>query len=477
MPPTHYPHFILWFEWRWFIVLGALAWAVLLGTLPRDRAGLTMLVVSLFTHWVTYGPRVQMHDLTPYQEILGANGMLSPDMNYGEGRVALMQWPLALMGFPIDGTHWVDSVISALAVPHLFALMRHLYDERVALVSALLLATAPLPLAIAPTESAFVALATMEVLALHGLCRKGWQGDAMIVLGAGFVTHLRPLEGLFGAAMVAVAAYAGRWRAAVGVAGMVLWRLVTFYKYGVTHNGYPLDQWNHVDFEWWQLFGVGGWIVVLNPVRTPAVLALLAAVGLVVGWRGARTPTVGIAALVFFSVLVYVNLGIPSDAFRYQSPVQVWWCALAGIGLVAVSSRPACLGLMLALAAPSYWVARHPYPPFPWQIEHALLRQTLATLPPGTTVAYDASVDAQRYQARWIDLYAGVKFVPIEDADPSVHLRWVGLADHVHAVKPPPTGHPLLTELIVSGDGAWGCEKCDGTPMTIGLYDVGAIAP
>ncbi len=472
MPPSHYPHFILLFEWRWFVALGLVAWLVLFGTLPRNRAGLALLLVSAFTHWVTYAPRVQMHDLTPYLEIMGSNGMLSPDMQYGEGRVALMQWPLALMGFPIDGTHWIDGVLSVLAVPHLYAAMRHLFGERVAVVSALLLAIAPLPLAIAPTESAFVALATMEVLAIHGLCRQGWVGDLMIVIGAGFVTHLRPLEGLFGVAMVAVAWASGRRRAAVGVATMVLWRLEAFWSGAVTHNGYPLDQWNRLDFWWSQLAGPDGRLIVFNPMRTPAILALLVPVGLVAGGKLHKRATAGLFAMVVGGTLIYINMGIPSDAFRYQSPVQVWWCALAGIGLVAVARRPWWLAVVVLLGVPSYWIARHPYPPFPWQVEHALLREALATLPPGTTVAYDASVDNQGVEADWVKRYAGVHFVPLEAADAQVQWRWVGLADHVHTVQPPPDGAPTVTTTIVSKDGAWGCEKCDGTPMTIGLYEV-----
>lgn len=464
------PVFVLSTEWRPMVALGLVAWVVLLGTIPRSRTAVALTVAAVFTHLVTYAPRTQLHDLSAFQEILASNGMLAPDTLYGEGRVALVQWPLALLGFPMDGTHWVHSALSVLAVPHLYAVMRRLFDERAGVVAALLLAIAPLPLAIAPTETPFVALATMQVLAIHGLSRTGWVADLMVVLGAGFVTHLRPLEGLFGAAICAVAWSLGRRRAAAGVAAMVAWRLVTWGGAPPPNHGYPLDQWNYVDVQLRQLFGPEGRLVIFNPLRSPAVLVVLAPLGVWAGWRRSRWATAGLTSLVVVSTLVYINQGAPSDTLRYQSPVQVWWCALAALGLMAVARRPVVLALVLLVGAPSWWMARHPYPPFPWQIEYTLLRRALATLPPGTVVAYDDAVDQRRYEARWVELYAGVKLVPESAAPADVAWRWVGLADHVHGVKPPPPGAAVVEETIVSPDRLWGCEVCDGAPMTIGLY-------
>lgn len=465
-------------RWGWFVPLGLVAWALLLVSLPRTRAGLAVTLLSVISHVVTYAPRLHMHDLDGYAHILHLSGANAPDMTYGEGLRALHAWPMLLLGWPIDGMHWIQSTLSVLAVPQLYALMRRVTDERAAVASACLLALAPLPLALAPTDTSFVPLVTMEILAVHGLVRGGRLGDLMLIFGAGFVTHLRPLEGLFGVAICAVAWAMGRRRAAAGVAAMVALRLVEWWAQPPDAHGLQLDlltrTWRDVLTH---LAGFGGRAEILDPARTPVALTALAIAGVAIGWTRARRFTVGLIALVVLGTLVYVFQPILADRMRYQLPVQPWLAALAGLGFASLSRRRSVTALMVAALAVSTWFARQPYPPFPWQTEYVLLRQALRLVPEGSKVAYDASVDVQESERTWARAFANLELVPLDQATPDVAWRWVGLADHLHGVKPP-RASPVLEVTIPPPAGPhddtnermWGCDPCEYKPMAIGLY-------
>lgn len=457
--------------------LGLVAWALLLLTLPRDRAGLSVTALSVFTHVLFYAPRIHMHDTRAYWEILQVNGLLDPDRQYGEGRAALLAWPLWAMGFPIDGTHQVGAALATLAVPHLYEVVRRLFDTRTAVVAAVFLALAPLPLALAPTETAYVPLATMQILAVHGLLRAGLLGDAMLVVGAGLVTHLRPLEGLLGVAFVLVAWALGRRRAAVGVAALVVWRLWIFQTASWSGSAQPLASFvPSLDYD---LVGVNGRVLFFDPWRTPAALTALAVLGAAVGARRAPRSTAGLVALGAFSTVAYLNMGFLADRMRYELPSQTWLCALAAVGLIFVAERR-----VLAVAAGgalivSWWAARAPYPPMPWQTEYTTLRRALDSVPPGARVAYDDAGDNQGLVRAWAQLYAGVELVPLVSATPDVGWRWVGLGDHLHGVKPPlpspaleVTIPPLTWPIDPVNNHLWHCDPCEDKPLVIGLYRV-----
>lgn len=476
------PQLMLLSAWRWFLPLGLIAWALLLGTLPRTRNGLALTLLSVLTHLATYAPRVHIHDLTAYQHILEVYGLSSPDLLYGEGRAALLTWPLWLMRWPIDGVHWIDAALATLVVPQLYAVMRSLYDERTAVLAAALYALAPIPLALAPTETAFVPLVTMEMLAVHGLVRGGRLGDAMLVIGAGFVTHLRPLEGLVGVGFVLVALAIGRWRGAAGVAAFVGWRLYNWAYLAPDGGGMQLEAfWRTWDSILLEFVGRAGRAIVFDPSRTPAVLAVLALGAVVVDRR--RRATWGIAALCAFSTVAYVNQGFLADRIRYQLPAQVWLCALAGVALAKVWERRALATATIAALTVSWVFARTPYPPFPWQVEYATLRTALQTLPPGTKVAFDDRADNHNHERVWARLFRGVELVPLAQATPDVRWRWVGLADHlggVVAAPPSPVVEATITPMTWPIDpvnnSMWGCSPCADVPMVIGLYRRDAAA-
>lgn len=477
------PQLTLLADWRWFVPLGLIAWALLLATVPRTRNGLALTLLSVLTHLATYAPRVHMHDLTAYQHILDAYGLSSPDLLYGEGRAALLTWPLWLMRWPIDGVHWIDAALATLVVPQLYAVMRSLYDERTAVFAAVLYALAPLPLALAPTETAFVPLVTMEVLAVHGLVRGGRLGDAMLVIGAGMVTHLRPLEGLVGVGFVLAALVMGRWRGAVGVVAFVGWRLYNWAFLTPDGGGLQLAAfWQTWDSILLEFVGRAGRAMVFDPSRTPAALALLAIGAVVVDRR--RRATWGIAALCAFGTVAYVNQGFLADRIRYQLPAQVWLCALAGVGLAAVWERRALAAAVIAALTVSWGVALRPYPPFPWQVEYATLRTALQTLPPGTKVAFDDGADNHNHQRVWARLFRGVELVPLSQATPDVRWRWVGLADHLHGVQPPLPDPVVSATILPMGlpidpvnNAMWGCAPCSDAPVQIGLFHRDGAAP
>lgn len=460
------------------VPLGLLAWALLLVGLPRTRNGLLLLALAGLAQVVFYAPRIHMHDTYAYLLFDQAEGRLGPDWMYGEGRVALLTWPLRAMGNPVDGTHWVHATLTALAVPHLYAAMREAFDETTGVLAAILFALAPLPLAMAPTETAYVPLATMEVLAVHGLLRGGRLGDAMAIVGAGMVPHLRPLEGLVGAGFVAAAWAMGRRRAALGVAALVAWRLAIFYGHSW---GRHYTAWNFLPAFDHAIAGTDGRALVLDPHRTPVALTALALLGTVLAARRSPRVAAGLVALGALSTVAHLNFPYLADRMRYELPSQLWLCALAGVGMAALWPRRVVASATLVALGVSWWVARQPYPPFPWQAEYTALREALPKVPRGEAIAYDASMDSQGHVRAWAERYAGVHLISATDTQHIARWRWVGLTDHRHGVLPPrprPVWEVTLPPLSPSVDPLnheqWHCDPCQDVPMTLGLYELGS---
>lgn len=471
MDPSVTPNLTMGWTWHALQPLGLIAWLLLILTVPRTRASAALLLVAACAHAATWTPQIHMHKDRAYWEILSAFGVMAPDYAYGDGWASFMTWPLALARWPVDGVHVVAAVVSTLAVPHLYGALRRAFDERAAIVGALLFALAPLPLALAPTESPYVPLVAMEILAVHGLLRRDRVGDAMLVAGAGMVAHLRPLEGLIAVGLGAVAWVAGRRLAAVGVALFVLLRLALWWMFPAGMSGLQLEHLMPAAILA-ELAGPNARVVVLDPARTPLGLAPLALLGIVVAWRSSRPVAAGLLGLVLVSTLLYVNQPYLADRLRYELPAQPWWCALAGIGLVSLLDRKALGVVAVAVVTASWWPARQPYPPFAWQQEYTLLRQALHAVPPGATVAYDDTLDVQANERMWAKLYAGVNLVPVAAAPPDTRWRWVGLADHVRGARTP-TGTPRLEAVLPAPvDDQWGCAPCDGAPIRVGLYEV-----
>lgn len=477
MDPGVTPH--LEMAWTWHVLqpVTLLAWVLLLLCAPRTRASALLFLFTVGLHVATYTPRVHMHKDRAWWEILSAYGAMAPDYAYGDGWVAWMTWPLALLGWPSDGVHWVNSLVAALAVPHLYGLTRRAYDEHTAIAAAALFACAPLPLAIASTENRYVPLMTLEILAVHGLLRRDRWGDLMVIAGAGLVAHLRPLEGLAAVAIGGVAWAMGRRRAALGTAVLVGYRLFLWWQHPAGMSGLQLDRLLPMQILA-ESFGKNARAVIFDPGLTPNALLWLSLGGAGVGLYNARRPTFGLLALVLGGTLIYMNQPYLADRMRYQLPVQPWLCALAGIGAVRLARVPHVPFVLAVALVVSWWPARHPYPPFAWQQEHTLLRDALRLLPPGATVTYDDGLDPQANERIWADWFAGVHLVPLSVAPPDVRWRWVGLADHVRGQVPPPAGLPVVVvDVPAPTDDQWGCTRCDGGPIRLGLYDLGATKP
>jgi hypothetical protein len=442
-------------------------WGLLLATLPRDRRGLLLLLLALGTHAATYQPRIHYHRDRAYAEILAAACRMGPDTAYGDAWAALMGWPSWLAGGRVDVVHVADALLSALAVPHLRAALRRDLGDGAATFAAALLATSPLVLALAPTESRYVGVTVLEVAALHGLARRDRAGDLLLGLSAGVLAHLRPVEVVVATALALAAAMARRGLAAVLAGALIAWRLAVWAAHppsvgGLVPSG--VEGWTS-----WTWVGVDARLPWLDPTRTPVALPLLAAVGVGIGLRRAPRLAAGVVGLLAASTLPYLLQPYVTDRLRFELPAQAWLAALAGIGAAWVASTRAAPTLLLA--ALTWWPARTPIAPRPWQAEHALLRTALSTLPPGTEVAYDPALDDRGYVRDWAQAWSGVRLVPADEAT-GTPWRWVGLGDHVDG-DPPAPGAPVVTARVDTGpEDLWGCRLCAPRQVELGLYRV-----
>lgn len=451
-------------------LLGPAVWVLLVWTLPRDRVALGVLALSVAARAWAFTPRIHYHLDRAYAELVTATGAMSPDIAYGEGFTALMFWPYQLSGGHADTVHVAHAALSSLAAVHLLAALRGLGQpdrgpapgppggrtERAAQIAAVLLALNPLSVAMAPSETRYVALATLQAAALHGLVRRDRAGDALLVLAGGLLAHLRPFEGALTAAFALAAWRADRRPAAAALAAFCALRLATWGAQPPGVGGAAGEGWTaFFDRPW---LGPDARVVAFDPTRTPWMLPVLAALG-------ARRAAPAVTALFVVTCLAYFHQPFLADRLRFAVPAQVWLCALAGVGASALSPR--ALAAAAVLTAASAWPARHPLPTFPWQAEYTALRAALAQLPPDAIVAYDDRLDRD-YQRRWLEACGQPRWVPL--GTPGAGWRWVGLTDHAVG-DPAATGAPALAVDVDTGpDPMWGCRDCPRQTVTLGLY-------
>lgn len=446
------------------ILLGPPTWALLLLTLPRDRASAALLALSSALTAAAFTPRLHYHFDRGYAELMAAAGLGPVDTAYGEGWVALMFTPTWLTGRP-DAVHVANAALTALAAPHLAAALAAWGHRAAGLIAGVLLAASPLSLGMAGSETRYVPIAALTAAALHGLARRDRRGDALLVVSAGLVGHLRPFE-LWIPLTFALAA---RRPAAAGLVVAALLRLGSWVGSppkpgGAFGEGFGM-LW---DRPW---IGPDARFVMLDPTVTPFGLPLLAGVALIATPRDPtlRRPALAFAGALALTSLLYAPQPLRPDQLRFALTLQPWLAALAALGLTSLPAR-ARLHAALLVAA-SWWPARHPLPTFPWQAEYALLRTALADLPPDSVVAYDPAID-RGDQRRWAALHAGVHLVARDEAPPDTRWRWIGLADHRDGPVSP-AGTPVVVATVLTDPwGLWGGADTAPHPVPLGLYDL-----
>lgn len=445
-------------------VLGLPLWLVLVATVPRDRHALGTLALALAAAAATWGPRIHYHQDRAYDELAKATGIASVDTAYGDGWAAVTAWPLALAGGHPDAIHVAQALLTALAVPHLLGALRPALGARAALGAAVTLALLPLPLALAPTETRYVTIAALQAAALHGLARADRAGDALLVLAGGLIAHLRPFEIAVPLVLLGVALARRRGLAAAGLLTLLGARAVQLLARPPAPGGaFGTGLGRLGDTTW---LGVDAAVVVLDPSRTPLGVVALAGLGVAVGVRRARGPTLALLGALLLASLVYVPQPYVVDRLRMQLPAQTWLAALAGLGLAGLPGRAALAAGALALA--TAWPARAPLPTTPWQVEYVTLRAALRAAPPGTTIAYDSRLD-RGWVRMWAEGFAPVRLVPLAEAPPG-SWRWIGLADHLDGPVPLPPGEVVVRATATTDpDGLWGCGTCPAREVPLGL--------
>lgn len=459
--------------WRLLSPVALLAWALLLWTLPRGRAAWLTLFGAAGVLVATWAPRLHLHRGYAYAELRSALGHVAPSHVYGEGWTALLSPVLSVLGHPRDGVHAVVPVLAWLAVGQAVALAARLTgDRRAGVWVGALLAVSPCLLALAPTESRYVPLTACVLLAVHGLLRGDRVGQWMTLVGGALVAELRPLEGLFTVALIAVVLARRGWWVAAGLLAVVAERLVAWQGAPWRTPGLQFD--NLLRLDWiWQVAGHDAGAVVLDPWRVPVVLLPLAVVG---AWTWWRSWTVrGLVVLVLVDTMLTVHQTYSSDRLRYQLPAVVVLTLLAGLGAAAWATTRGRTVALLGGLAMSTWLAARPYRTMtgaepPWQTEHVVLRQALATLTPGSVVAWHPAHPWNELAA-WVEEAYGVRLVDVADAGPDVRWRWVGLSDHASGEVTAPGTPVVVSTLTLGADDLWGCDApCPTGRREVGLY-------
>lgn len=346
-----------------------------------------------------------------FERIVQAWGINQPHPLYGDGYTALhapLQWLSGWDPATIFGLHLG---LSALAPPLLWLLAWLCLRERWgALTAGLGLALLPVALRLAGSEVAHVPLATFELLAVTAavafLLRPGLALATVAALAAGFAVHLRP-EALPAAALPLALLLAGAWRgrsdrravgggvlAALLLAGLVLARLSSLPQ--LDGQG-PVQPELFLSAELWrgaitpQLQPLsqrqGPFQVFLDLHSTPAILPLLALIGLTAGLRR-HHRVVGFAvawwALVLLPILPKAYPLV--DAWRLQLAGQAPLLLLAAVGVTALPRWRLLAPLAVALSAPGY--ASFVRQPWAGMVEWRFMAEALEELPGDATVLF-----------------------------------------------------------------------------------------
>jgi hypothetical protein len=446
------------------VVLTLPLWLLLVATVPRDRRTLGVLAVAVAAVALTASPRIHYHQDRAYAEILEATGVASVDVVYGDGWASLLAWPMLLSGGHPDSIHVAQAVLTILAVPHLVGGLRPVLGETAALGAGVLLAVAPLPLALATTETRYVTIAALQAAAVHGLHRRDGVGDLLVGLAGGLISHLRPFELAVSAVLLVLTIRQRRGLASALLVALVGLRVAQLVGSPPSPGGAFGAGWSVLIGAQW--LGREALVVAFDPTTTSPLVVGLAALGAVVGLRRAPVPTLALLAAFVLASGVYTVQSFPIDRLRMQLPAQTWLAALGGLGLSGLP-RIAAAAAVLAVGLWSSTL-RNPVPVQPWQVEYATLRAALRAVPPGSVVAYDGRLD-RGWMRAWAEGFAPVRLVPLAEAPPGA-WRWVGLSDHVAGPFVWPPGEVVVEARTVTDiTGLWGNPDAPPREVVIGL--------
>jgi hypothetical protein len=455
--------------WAWHpLHVIVIAWLIaVVAAWPRERIVGEVLLVSGFARLITWSPRIYMHFDKAYAHLVSARGGEHTDTRYGGTWSALMGLIWRAAGEPVDHVHTTAAVLSALTPAALAgALLWHGRSPTTARAAGLVLAIAPLPLAMAPTESHFVPVALLQVVAVMGAVGPTRRHGLLAALSIGLLAHLRPLQLLFAAVIVVVLSMRKRWEAVTLAAALIAWRLVEIVGWSAgRRNGVPSwDTLFHGPLPW---FGEDARLLVLDPTLTPFMLTLLALWAL---WKRPDARLWGVLFLV--ATLPYMSQTRITDLVRFQLPAQTWWCALAVLGGASLSPR-AQRAAGLALVA-SWWMASTPLEPHgTWVEEYTRLRQLAPTVHQGTVIRYSAAHDPGNAMFRWINQRSVAWWLPGHGSFEDGELHYIGTADLASDADALPWDR-LTPVDVVTTPGVWRrIRPYPDASVPLGLYRVG----
>jgi hypothetical protein len=475
------PHTLL--AWAWLVALGV----ALFGRDPRGGAAVgrvagVTLVVAAVARFVTFSPRTFMHFDKAPSHLLSARGNQGAGLYYGDGWAGLHGPLWRLLGQTgwgdVDPMHATNAAVSALgaaAVARAVALLLPALPTA-GLFAGLAVALSPLSLALAPTESHFVPVATAQAAALAGLAG-GRRRDAWLaVLSAGVLAHTRPLQVGVAAVVLAVLLWQRRgWPAAAGAA-ILAWRVdelgVAYHTLPAVGNGAQLHTLGFALEPLKQVQGEGVRWLPAEPSVSPWLWLPLGAVAGVWGvWRRERGVAVLLAAHVI-AVLPYLHQPRWHDLLRFELPAVMWWAALGGVGLAVLASpwpppfaaaRAPVAALLLVGFGDASWRAREPVREAVWTAEHRFLLAVAPRLPAGLTVRYCDTADPSRAFYTWINTRSPATWLPLRGPTPPGAARFVGVADRSpRSDCPVPPGREVIAEALAA-------------PDTRGIDDLGAL--
>lgn len=450
-----------------------LAWLIAAAaSLPHDRDAWIVVGVTAVTHALTWGPRIHLHANKAFSTFETARRMLSPDVRYGDGWPALIGMPFHLMGQPPLGVLWIDGVLSVLSAAWLVDVVRRATDDRrLALVSGLLWAVLPWPCAMGGTETRFVAVAVLQVMALDGLVRRDRVGDVLALTSLAMLAWVRPLQIAVAALGVVVLGARRRWAAAVGLIVLLGLRAAPLWAFAQQPGGTNGTQgalW-FASRTWGSLVGDDGRLAFLDPSLTPLGVGVLAIGGVALAVR--RPGLRWFAGALVVAIGPYLVQPLVADRLRFQLPAQAWIAVLAAAALLALAERQRLVAGVVAMGiAASFWPARQPYPPFVWQAEFTQLQTVMPKLAPGSIVHYDATWDpGGAHFSGWATRASAATWVVRPETLPPGALVWVGMVDHV--VGMPPGDDLESVDTVVAAPEGGGVFRFDG-PVELGLFRV-----
>ncbi|MCB9778834.1 MAG: glycosyltransferase family 39 protein [Alphaproteobacteria bacterium] len=356
-----------------------------------------------------------------WEKLALAMGLRVPPDLYGDGYALLHQAGSLGAGVTVGSALGVQLLLSVLAVPALFAVLRALHGPLVARAGALALAVLPLALWLSSTEVMTGPASTLCLLSAACAVTPGVVAGLAAGLLAGAAVHTRP-ECLLFLPAIASLPLAVRGRAALREPGPWLALVLGGVLAGIRLWTLPTDGAAPLDLA--RLSSPAAWLGVLLPrfagegplihvaldLRwSSPLLALALPLAL---WRSPDRARLAPWLLWLLPTVVLVTKSWPlADALRLQLLVAPAWCALVGVAAASGSERHARLALLpvaALVALPLLWGG----PGFARQDEWRLLRDGLPDVPETRTLRY---VGSPRDRLRHEVVAPGHQFVPLAE--------------------------------------------------------------